>query len=266
MRYSPYAKIIRPTGNPRNNKYFVRNRGAAQRRRAYRQRYVVPRTMGPFAQSESKYFDSFLSADNVFETAGWADHELDPATLNTLFCPVEGSDIDNRIGRKVSVYKISIRAFLSADADVEETAMQESPSVRLILYMDTQTNGTQAQAEEVMEDPGASIGTTFCSFQNKANFGRFRVLKDKTYYMRDLTAMRDGATAATPVTASQSSGTVAFKMTHRFRNPIDIRFNATSGGTIGDIVDNSFHLIGTKNNSDSTSRLTYVCRTYYKDK
>lgn len=262
--YSPYAKVI---SNPKIGAYgkrtyrYANPRAAATARRKYRaRRSVVPRTMGPFSVSESKYFDSYISDTSLPEGTAWTGTELDPAA-NTLFAPVEGSDINNRIGRKVSVYKISIRGVIYQTPLQDGTDPLSTAANRLILYMDTQTNGTQAQGEDLMGTPGAATTQlTFCTFQNLANVGRFRVLRDIILRPAPTVTTTDGAN-----TTAETWSHVPFKMNVRFRKPIIVKFNATNGGTVGDIVDNSFHIIGQRSTSDGTGKISYQCRTYYKD-
>lgn len=224
-------------------------------------RSLVPRTMGPFSVTESKYFTSGINETAIAESTDWTGTELDPGTLATLCVPQEGSDLDNRIGRKIAVYKIAIRGTLKLVPQKDQPDILTSDAIRLILYIDQQTNGIQAQGEEVMASPFAtSVESAFCSFQNLSNLGRFRILRDKIYRASTMTAGTDGTNTQTIGSAS-----VPFKMTYRFKKPIIIRFNATSGGTIGDIVDNSFHLIGQKSGGDFGHSIVYQCRTYYKD-
>lgn len=215
-----------------------------------------------FGFSESKYFTSLVSSRAMPESQNWADTELDPTTLNTLCVPSEGSDIDERIGRKISVYKIAIRGTISMTTASDQPDILNSPSFRLILYIDQQTNGAQSQGEQVMAPPSptATVLTAFNSFQNLASLGRFRILRDKTYRGTELAVGTDGAN-----TSSINSIQIPFKMTVKFRNPIIMRFNSTNGGTVADIVDNSFHLIGCKSSTAYDHTIDYQCRTYYKD-
>lgn len=223
-------------------------------------RQFVPRTMGPLAISESKYFDSgqFIA---VPEGTAWTGTEVDPTTLNTLCVPTEGSDINNRIGRKIQVYKLSLRGLVQSTAEADEADVLGTPAIRIVLFQDKQTNGVQAQGEELMQAPYTpDVGVTFTTFQNTANFGRFRMLKDIILRPRIVTAVTDGAS-----TSSQNTSDISFKITVKFKKPVIIKFNATNGGTIGDIVDNSFHLLAQKSNANFAHTLKYTCRTYYKD-
>lgn len=98
-------------------------------------------------------------------------------------------------------------------------------------------------------------------FQNLANFGRFRVLKDKTYALQDPNMA--GEVAAANVV---SQGLVrAFKFTAKFKKGLEIHFNATNGGTIADIVDNSFHFVVNSNSTNLAATMSYVSRVCYKE-
>lgn len=224
-------------------------------------RPYVPRTPGGIIVSESRYFDSRLNGTVLNEGNSWADTELDPATLNTIFAPTQGNDINSRQGRQVSVYKIALRGFIRASLLQDQADVLAAPLVRLILYIDTQTNAAQAQGENVMQAPqDGSPEMTSLTFQNTANFGRFRILRDKIIRPRDMSVGTDGAS-----TMSECSADVPFKMMVRFKKPIVVHFNSTNGGTVADIIDNSFHLIGCKNSAVQATAIYYAARTYYKD-
>ena len=126
-----------------------------------------------------------------------------------------------------------------------------------------QTNATVTTSASLMANSNtAEVGNLFCTFQNTANFGRFRVLKDKIYVGQDITAGTDGAS-----TTSQRFKDIPFKCTAKFKTPINVRFNGTNGGTIGDVVDNSFYLSIQPSNESWASGVvvTALSRVYYKD-
>lgn len=221
----------------------------------------VPRTPGGLSVTERKYFDSYLSAQALVAATDWTATELDPATLNTLFVPQEGSAINQRIGRKVCVKKITIRGLIRIPKQANQTATDAAAQCRLIFFIDQQTNGTQAQGEELMAAPG-SANAVLCTstFQSTANFGRFRVLKDKTYMLQNANLAYDGTNLEVQGLQKQ------FKFTVKFAKPLYIHFNSTNGGSVADIVDNSFHIIGTCSNvADYAPLLYYQCRTIYTD-
>lgn len=222
---------------------------------------TVARTRGVYGQGEMKYFDSFRSAQDVAEGATWAGTELDPTATNTLFVPQEGSAINQRIGRKVKVFKVKIRGIIQTVIASDQADVLPAPLTRLVLYLDQQTNSTQAQGEDVMATPGAATNAlAACVYQNLANFGRFKVLKDKTYQTRMVTAAPDGA-----ATVSVAIPDIPFKWNINYPGGIDVHFNATNGGTVADIVNNSWHIIGIKSSSRFSSELSYQCRVCYKE-
>lgn len=255
-----------PRGTKRTYKQRMRKRRRTEdsvmpsRRRGYLR--VAGRSAGALvAVPERKYFDSLLSNSNIPAPTDWTATERDPVTLNTLFLPTSGAGISNRIGRKVAVLKIKLRGFIQFTNQTGLTAVPSPPSVRLILYQDKQSNGTQAQGEELMAAP-ATASPVLCmsSHQSLANFGRFRVLKDKTYTLQNPLAANNAA----GTTVSADFGEIPFKFNVNFRKPVIVHFNAVDGGTAADIVDNQFHMLAcaTVNN---VCTLSYVCRTVFAD-
>jgi len=127
-------------------------------RRGVRRRVQYARTVG-----ESKYFDTFLSASAVPESTDWTGTEKDPVTLLTLFAPQEGSDINQRVGRKVSVYKIHLKGYIQTTVTQNSDDVFAPPSTRCILYIDQQSNKLQSQGEDIMGAPGAATAPLVAS-------------------------------------------------------------------------------------------------------
>lgn len=231
--------------------------------RSMRPKYfrVAGRSAGALvAVQEKKYFDATKASTALVATAAsWASTEVDP-TANSLFTPTSGSGISNRIGRKVAVHKIKVHGTISFGVKTAQTQVSNYPDVRLILYMDKQTNGAQAQGEDVMASSGtAAAVNNQLTFQSLANFGRFRVLKDKLLSIRDGVATNNAA----GTTISMECGTTPFKWNIVFKKPVVVHFNATDGGTIADIVDNSFHMIALSSSTDAY--IAYESRVVFTD-
>jgi len=218
----------------------------------------VARTRGAQVTGEMKYFDTVLAAGVIPASTNWTATEFDPTTYNTLFAPIVGSGIDQRIGKSVKVMRIKIRGVIQCNAQTNQTAADNNTVVRCILHQDKQTNSAQAQGEQVMTNH-ASAGLNPFAFQNIDNFGRFRVLKDKTWIIQNPNMSYDGSNV------EQAGLCRTFKWTIKFRKPVEIRFNNTNGGTVADIVDNSFHIIATTQNVDLAPSISYVSRVCYKE-
>lgn len=219
---------------------------------------TVPRTRGVYGQGEMKYFDSTLGVTAIANSTDWSSSELDPTTLNTLFCPASGAAINQRIGREVKVHKIKIRGMVRVATQVSDTTVDVAAMCRVLLVQDQQTNATQMQGEQLMSS-GASTPVAINAFQNLANFGRFRVLKDKVFRLPQPQIAWNGSNVL------QMGYSIPWKMNVNFQKPVSVRFNATNGGTIADIVDNSFHILAHCDSADLVPQLAYYCRVCYKE-
>lgn len=222
------------------------------------------RYFGPRANTgEMKYFDTELDNTAIATSTAWTGTELPPnvGTPNTLVCPTVGSAINQRVGRRIRLYKLSVKGLLYTFPQAAQTAGDLQGVVRLALVQDMQTNGSQAQGEEIFQAPvTAAALQCISSFQSLATLGRFKVWKDKTILMGDPNMVYTGAN-----NADVNGTTRPFKMNLKFSKPIEINFNATNGGTIADIVDNSFCVYATNGDTSAQVLMTYQARAYYKE-
>lgn len=225
---------------------------------------VVPRSYGNArTMSERKYFETERSLLGLAQvTTAWTGTELDPATTLSFFSPVQGTDIINRIGRKVHILNWKVRGFLNFTPLENQTTANDASICRIIFYVDQQSNGTQSQGEDVItsnQAQGTPAEPGICMWQNKNNFGRFKVLKDKMYILQDPNAGSVGATYDT------NGRAIPFKFNFKFKKPIEVIFNQTNGGTIADIVNNSLHCIGGQNVVDLQVTISYKSRVTFID-
>lgn len=226
---------------------------------------TVARTRGVYATGEMKYFDSLLTITAITASTNWTGTEYDPnvvpvANMNTLFAPTQGAGINQRIGKACKVYKIKIHGEIQMPAQTNQVVADASNITRIALVQDCQTNSTQAQGEQVFSPPTTATATLATeAFQNIDNFGRFKVLKDKFFVFNSPTLTYDGTNM------EQSGMNKRFQWTIKFKKPIEVRFNNTNGGTVADIVDNSWHIMANTNNSDLAPYLAYQCRVCYKE-
>lgn len=250
-----YANITTTSRTPGGTTVTTTKRRRVPRR-------FVARTKGPFANTESKYFDTYVEAAAINSTAAMSGKEMDPATQGCLNCPVEGNDMNNRVGRRIEIYKVVIRGVLN-NTGAGDLADPLGPGIfRYILYIDKQANGTQSQSEDLLSTVGAgpTIVNNVNAFQSIANLGRFRVLKDRILRPGVAIAFNDSAT-----TGTQKCPDKYFKCSHKFKKPLITRFNATNGGTYADIVDNAIHFILYSNDDGQAWTCSYHARLYYKD-
>lgn len=224
----------------------------------------VPATRMPRRlEGETKYYDQFASATLGTGAAGaWTGTNVDPAAgVNTLFVPILGTDISNRIGRRVLLKSIKANFDVNIPALAGTNLGGRDPAViRLICFMDMQTNGAQATGDMLMGPIGPSA-IAEQHFQNLGNLGRFKILYDKRFTIQDPNI---GSTQAAD-TYDINGIVVSQKMRVKFRKGIIVNFNATNGGTVADIIDNSIHVICCASSIAMGPVLSYTCRTSYKD-
>lgn len=241
-------------------------KAARPKKRARTGYSTVPRTRGVYAKGEMKYFSSAREATNILGGNDWAGANVDPnaipvANINTIFAPTQGSGINQRIGKACKIYKIKIRGHVNCAPEVNQTTGANPADIRVLLVQDLQTNGTQAAGNLVMETVAANALLNVDAFQNIDNFGRFRVLKDKSFILED-----PNMTAVSATEHNTNGLTKRFKWNITFRKPIQVRFNATNGGTIADIVDNSFHMYAyASSTSGLAPYISYNCRICFKE-
>lgn len=248
------------SGSASAKKRFRRGRYPYARR--YRPQYVRPgyglvgRTPGGGVLGEMKYFDSTVASSPVVAAATWVGTVRDPSAFSTLCVPVVGAAYNQRIGKEINIVKLKIRGnFVRTGLEAGASSVPATV-IRFGVYQDMQTNSTQADGNLVMT-PTATVGQAPFTFQNIDNFGRFKVLKDKTCVIQDPNM------AGSDTLHDINGRTYPFKMTIKFNKPIQVRFNQTNGGTVADIIDNSLHFFA--NSNASGIDLNYLCRVCYKE-
>lgn len=222
---------------------------------------TVPRTRGPLSFGSSKYFDTIRTATAIQNNQDWSNAHFPPnvGTPTTLCVPVTGSDINNRVGREIDVYKISVRGTIKVAPQANQTATDQAAVVRLLLVQDTETNGTQATGTQIMTGTTSGGPISVHSHMSLASLGRFKMLKDKTFCLSNPNISWDGTNM------EQQGIAKVFKFVKRWKKPVRVRFNATNGGTISDIVNHSWCIYAMLGETDLATTLLYNARVYYKD-
>jgi len=225
-------------------------------------RRFVPRVVGnTLAVSETKYTEGMLSdttiADKSATDSTWAGTELDIAAENVCAqMPGQASTDNGRDGRRILVKKIRIKGTIKVAVQSVQGTPDRAGIVRLVLYQDKQTNGTQAQGEDLLARRGgaASGDSGLMLFQNPNNIGRFKVYKDKLIRLQQ--PQLTGAAAV----IEQAGYEIPFSFSIK---PEQIVNFDSANASVGDIVDNSWHLIGARSGSLACT-INYVSRTYFQ--
>ncbi len=127
----------------------------------------------------------------------------------------QGTSEKERIGRKCVVRSINWRFNMVLPTTV--TAAETTDTVRIILYLDKQTNGVVAGTTDILE------AADYQSFNNLANKGRFRTLMDRTYTLTCGAGSGRGTTDTLSYAAASENDTF-------FKNVnIPLEFDSTAG-------------------------------------
>ncbi len=116
------------------------------------------------AGAETKFLDT--TVDDAIIAAGG----VITTSVNLI---AQGVTESERVGRKCTIRQILWRGNISIPLNELEGGPGPGDRVRLIMYMDKQTNGATATQAGILES------TVYDSYRNLANSGRFNILLDK---------------------------------------------------------------------------------------
>ncbi len=110
-------------------------------------------------------------------------------TEDSVLTIAEGNGECDRIGRKITVTQILWRYTVEMNNVQNSANPASNDEIRVILYLDKQTNGLTAGVLDILETDD------FQSFRNLANTGRFQILHDRVWDVKFFTAPGDGSAA-----------------------------------------------------------------------
>lgn len=213
-------------------------------------RYGNIRT-GGFVGQELKFFDSARTALALTAPTDAAGGEVDPATVNCLFAPTQGTGAQNRDGRRVQMRSIQITGEVSCAAQTDQTVLDVPPKILLALVLDKQTNATQLSSEDVFTNPSGAANLAASPLRDLERSTRFKVLKQWTIQLTAPQVGWDGTNL------EQAGVTRSFSWYGRVNIPVEFLGNA---GNIADIQDNSVHMVGYCSTVALAPTVSYNCR------
>lgn len=231
----------------------VRVKRLTRQRREREMQTLIKRTLNV----ENKYFTQTYNL-TTYPTAGtfgasWTNSIGLLAAVNTIFAPIAGNDINQRIGRKCAVSKIKLRGVIHVPADVT-IAQGIAPAMRILLVVMKQAKGQIPLPAELMETNG------IYAFQSADHFGEFMVLKD---IIIDLPSL--ATTSNTLGTFNTEGYEYPWKITHKFNKPLQVLFDRFTTGTSDDIQENNIFVCSMASNVTYAPRLGYSSRVDYTD-
>jgi len=224
--------------------------GAAKKARTVaRARVYTPgRTFAP----ESKYFDTFFSA-SVDASADWGSAVVantsrlneDGSTVSAytdaaLIPSGVGSGYGQIVGNKYILKKLKVRGELLSSPIPNSDDATSANTVRLMLVQDTQPNGAQVQATNLLTDWGSASQINY-SFQAIASGGggRFRVLYDKIMMLQPRMMGTDGTNTNSCINESKQ-----FFISKKWKKGLKIVIKSNSGTpAVANLSDNNIFLV-----------------------
>lgn len=224
-----------------------RARGQISRARALA---VANTSTAGFLGLEKKFIDTYIASTGISIVESAAEMDPTGSCLNGI---AVGDGESNRDGNRYVIKKVQIRGEVYCSTQTLQIVTHLSPTVRVYLVLDTQTNGAQLNSEDVFTSAGGS-GSAVDAFRNLKYSSRFRILAART--LNPTYRIATNNAAATTIT--MSSDIVPFEM----NVPLDLPVQCTgTGGTIASIADNSLHVIAF---SDAAyANLRYTARVRY---
>lgn len=220
---------------------------------------------------ETKYFDTAILSTITSGTNDWTGTEVPcdfyvdsngtsaAYTDSALVPSAIGNAYGQVMGNRYILKKIRVRGSLWTGPVTAQTDVALGRPYRLMLVMDTQPNGLQAQGEDIMQDVGTS--ETLYSFKRMSAEGtRFRILKDQIGILQQDNSAND----TTVGSVSNNYKREHFSFQYQPSSPIMCQVKSGSAvPTIGSVVNcNIFLLLHTQGEAIS---IEAAARCYYKD-
>lgn len=235
-----------------NASYSELKRADKSMKRMFKGGYSGP----PVAYNLNKRTGGFIGLENKFADYGFAVTTVsnvwtsdNPTTVDCISAVAQGDSENERDGRVYHINSIHLKGIVGYPHLGDESTVSDDDVMRVVVVIDSQTNGAEVTATEVMDDSG----TDFLSFRNLQFTSRFKVLYDETFRLNPL-VVADGAGANN----FNSQGTkLPFTFNKKFKIPIRVTCKGTTA-VVGSIVDNSIHVLACSN--------TGVCTLQYQSR
>lgn len=178
---------------------------------------------------EYKFADEQFASTYVSET--WTGGEMDPAVINCLCMPSRGTGASDRSGDHIVIKNIQVRGAIKFAPLSGLTDSTTSVEVAVLLVLDTQTNGAQLNAEDVMIDTSPKT----LSYRNLKYTSRFKILKKERCTLHQTC----GFNTSGPTGNCSGNGKI-----FNWNIPVNIKVDFSGDtGTIADITSCSLHVI-----------------------
>jgi len=171
-------------------------------------------------------------------------------SITLLANPSLGTDMTNRVGRRIVLKSVYIRGFVASQPAVGPTAANAAAQqVRMIIFADLQPNGAAPAIGAVLKEalPNSQL--------NLDNRDRFKVYCDKVYNL-------DPYGFLTTAGSQYASMSNQIKQVKKYKKiNLEVIFNSTNGGTIGDINSGALYMLWVGSTATGTADANAVVTT-----
>ncbi len=187
--------------------------------------------LGGFIGLESKFRDDELTVTAVPTT--WT--ALNPTTANCLNGIGQGDTESLRDGRVYHITSVHLRCIVQVIVAESATAPHADVYGRMLLVLDTQTNGAEMSAADCMISDQTYDAL---AYRNLENTSRFKILRNRKWNLH-VFDMNEGASNLFSL-----AGTVSpvWEWDVKFNPPLKVTVAGT-GATVSSIKDNSLHFL-----------------------
>lgn len=206
---------------------------------------------GGFLGLERNYFDTYVNPTGVPRTTNASGGVFDPAGVDCLNAPAQGDLATNRTGHKITMKSLYIRGLLQLLGTDASAVLPNDDIVTIWVILDTQTNAAQMASENALVQLSTSYAQGPYCLRNLENGDRFRVLRTETFDLNNTNL--SGAS-----TNLSSTGTVKSFEWFIPLNDLVVRFNSGTTAAIGNVVDNSIHVVALSYNANTN--MSYQAR------
>ena len=224
---------------------------------------------------ETKYFDTGINVAVTATATTWADTEVacdnyvntsGSAAAYTDSCLIptaSGSGYGQVNGNRFKLKKLRVRGTGLCNIQQDQADASNAAQVRMLLVMDKQPNGSQAQGEDIIGDIGDSLENLHAFQKTWATSGRFKVLKDEKFLLQPAVMGTDGAN-----TNSLAYQAFQFDFTYKPKMPRLVNIKAGNATpTVAGTVDCNIFLLcfGLVQNVGAQISISAASRCYYCD-
>lgn len=210
------------------------------------------RTAG-FLGIEHKFYDTFLVDGSVASSLNATGGMVDPSATSLISTVPQGDTASSRDGKRIVIESIQVTGNVSSVAHSGLSVLDDTPEIWIALVMDTQTNAATMTSEAAFSNPGGALATSCSPLKNLLSGSRFQTLKIWNFQLP-----MPSCTANDTAQVLIMGQSVPFDFYKKCEIVVD--FNGGTTAVVGNVVNNSLHMIAFSSDSSWNVKINYNAR------